>query len=124
MMTSCGHTHTMEQRALAIRERLSALEAEGAHTTSVQLDNVRKFTEVMGLIDPEWARDTRLKVQLTDWVKKSAFTFGEKNKSKANKVGGDMGQLIAVRRRPTTRSTMVKSQECTRMIKSYTGADC
>ena len=37
----------LSKGTLAIQEGLSALEAEGANTTSLKLDNVCKFTEVM-----------------------------------------------------------------------------
>ena len=62
-----------DEASLQAQERLSALDAQSAHTTGVKLDNVRKFTEVMGRIDPEWVKDARLKLQLADWAKKCAF---------------------------------------------------
>ena len=37
----------LSKGTLAIQEGLSALQAEGANTTSLKLDNVCKFTEVM-----------------------------------------------------------------------------
>ena len=62
-----------DEALLQAQERLSALDAQSAHTTGVKLDNVRKFTEVMGMIDPEWVKDARLKLQLADWAKNCAF---------------------------------------------------
>ena len=62
-----------QERVLAMEERKCELEAKCANITALKLENARKFNELIGVYDPDWIKDSRLKLQLADNVKNAVL---------------------------------------------------
>jgi hypothetical protein len=45
----------------------------GVDVQAQEMQNVRTFKELMDMMDPDWERDTRLKLNTQDWIKNIAF---------------------------------------------------
>ena len=59
----------------AMKRRREELELTklGADIKAQELQNVKTFKELMDMMDPNWERDARLKLNTQDWIKNIAF---------------------------------------------------
>ena len=63
----------LTRRELELVKMKSELKVMEAETQALSMKNVETFKGLMDMFDPDWQRDTRLKLKTQDWIKDIVF---------------------------------------------------
>ena len=74
----CKRKHEMSEtdenaRSYGLKLGEANLEFLRAKTKSIELSNINAFADIMSKLNPDWTRDTSLRLKTETWLKKVAF---------------------------------------------------